>query len=324
MRLQAPGFRFGAAFSATFSPSGRFLAQVGRRVRIYDVAKRKPVVSSQWHYPHAAAAAFSPSDAWLAIRSTTGAIVVVDPVTGHPHSRLPPESETADDSSILAGPDGSNLVEASASGTLRVRRVTDLGVEFAEQHPAYLLGPVSCSTARDRWALAFNRRQLEQPAQPDCHIEIRTWPLTGAHRWTLSSRFGFIHALALSPGGERVAVLERLGNSETPVQSAISILQSVDGTVVKRVTGGQWKAHGGFAWSPDGRWLIVGTDDGHQLLDSELAVIGSVSGEYSSDASFSPDGRLLALGYWGHGLVIPVEQLMAWFSQVPASDPDAV
>ena len=324
MRLRTPGFRIGAASGLMFSPSGRLLGQVGRQVVAYDVPGRKAVVRSQWHYPHPAAVAFGRADEWMSVRSTTGALVVLDLPSGQPISRVPPTTDTADDSPLLGHDE--HLVEACTSGTLRIRQVSDLHVAYLEQHPADMLGPVAVSATRDTWAIAFNRKQLDAPQQPPCRIEVRRWPLSGGTRQTLGGRFGHIAALALTPEGHRLAILEEHRGQGLPPAFVISLMSTATSAVELRATHTSWRGHRGFAWSPSGEFLVVGTDHGHALLDgSTLTTVGHLGGEYSSDAAFSPNGQLLALGYWGHGLVLPVADVKRWFSdEITAPDVRAV
>lgn len=326
MRVQAPGFRIGAANGVVFSQSGRLLGQVGRRVAVYDVASRKSIVRSQWHYSHPAAAALGTQDTWLAVRSTTGAIAVVDIPSGQPLSRLPPETDIGDDSPLLTGFTGEHVVEACTSGILRIRRVRDLGIEYLEHHPADMLGPIASSATREQWVIAFNRKQLDAPHQPPCRVELRSWPLSVGDRRDLGTQFGYVVALALAPEGDRFAILEERRRSGESAEFILSVVSTATGSVEQQATDTALRGNYGFAWSPLGDHLIVGTDHGHALLDGRtLKLVGHLAGKFSSDAAFSPDGRLLALGYWGHGLVLPVAELESWFSEpIPASGERAV
>ena len=220
VRITAPGFRLGAAARVAFSPSGALVGQVGRRVAVYGVADRRVVMRSEWHFPHPAHIAFARRDQWFAVRSTTGGMVVCEAHTGQPLSRLPPPADVADDSALLAGPTDEHLVEACSSGTLRIRRVSDLRVEYTEQHADIMMGAIACTADRHRWAAAFNVKQLSAPTQPPCRIELRAWPLGKSTRQTLGDSFGFIHALALTPSGDRMAVLEQPASAR-PLRVAI-------------------------------------------------------------------------------------------------------
>lgn len=324
MRLRAPGFRIGAAYGVTFSQSGLFLGQVGRQVVAYDVVERKAVTRSQWHYPHPSAAVFGTTDRWMAVRSTTGAMVVIDLTSSQLLSRVRVPGDTADDSSLFSC-DDQHVDEACSSGTLRIRRVSDLRVEYLEQHPSVMLGPASVSRAGETWAIAFNGKHLDQPHPPPCRIEIRRWPLSGAHRQVLGDQFGHIAGLALTPTADRIAILERQPRKGLPSEFVISLMSVSRRSVEERATHPLWRSHRGFAWDPSGRFLVVGTDLGHALLDgNSLAPIGYLSGQYPSDAAFSPDGRLLALGYWGYGLVLPTVDLESWFTDHIAAPDERV
>ncbi len=316
MRLTSPGFRLGAASGVTFSPSGQLVGQVGRRVAVYRVAQRRQVVHSAWHFPYPAHMTFDSADRWFAVRSTTGAIAVSEVSTGQPLSRLGPLSETADDSPLLTGPTDEHLVEACSSGTLRIRRLADLRVDYSEQHADVMLGPMAHASDRQRWVFAFNVKQLNKPIQPPCRIEVRHWPLAQSDRRVLGDSFGFIHGLALAPSGASLAVLDRWREAQG---LRLTIMSVTSGALERTGADPAWREHRGLAWSPDGAWLVIGTDEGHALVDATtLTTVGHLAGEYSSDAVFSPDGTLLALGYWSRGLVLPTRDLSAFFAPTVA------
>ncbi len=310
MRITAPGFRLGAANSVAFSASGRLLAQVGRRVAIYSVRDRRVIVRSDWHYPHAAYVAFGATDEWFAVRSTTGAIAVVSCDDGLPRDRLPPPAQYADDSPLCAAPDD-HLVEACSSGTLRVRRLHGLGVEYVELHPRCTLGPVAASSDLRRWVLAVNSKQLDAPTRPPCRIELRDWPFATTGRRVLRDDLGLIAAVALNERSGAVAVLHQRHAGR---EWSIALISLTTGATLLERTNAAWQSGKGFTWSANVSQLVVGTSGGHQLLNAELAFVGQLEGQYASDAQFAPDGALLALGYWGHGLVLPTAELRAWFA----------
>jgi hypothetical protein len=267
-------------------------------------------VRSDWHYPHPAAIAFGARDEWFAVRSTTGAIAVASAQDGHPHDRLPPSTDEADDSPLVTAPDD-HLIEACSSGTLRVRRLSGLAVEYVEQHPDHMLGAIAATPDHMLWAVAINRKQLDAPIQPLCRLELRQWPFATARREVLREDLGFVEAVAMRATHSTVAILHRRPGASS---FTISCISSSDGAILQEATSSDWLGHQGFAWSPDGAHFVVGTRSGHTLLSAELEPLGHLRGEYPSDAAFSPDGALLALGYWGHGMVIPTADLRQWFA----------
>jgi WD40 repeat protein len=273
---------------------------------------------SAWHFPYPAHMTFDSADRWFAVRSTTGAIAVSEVSTGQPLSRLGPLSEIADDSPLLSGPTDEHLVEACSSGALRIRRLADLRVDYSEQHADTMLGRVAHAADRQRWIFAFNVKQLDKPIQPSCRIEVRHWPLGQGDRRVLGDSFGFIHGLALAPSGASLAVLDQQREAQG---LRLTIMNATSGALERTGAEPAWREHRGFAWSPDGAWLVIGTDEGHALVDATtLTTVGHLAGEYSSDAVFSPDGTLLALGYWSRGLVLPTRDLGAFFTPTVARD----
>lgn len=315
MRIKAPGFRLGAANAVAFSASGRLLGQVGRRVAIYSTRDRRVITRSDWHYPHAAHVAFGATDEWFAVRSTTGAIAVMSCDDGLPRDRLPPPADYADDSPLRSAPDD-HLVEACSSGTLRVRRLQGLGVEYVEQHPHCMLGPIDASSDLRRWILAVNSRQRDAPTRPTCRLELRDWPFATTGRRVLRDDLGVITAVALNERSNAVAVLHQRHAGR---EWSIALISLTTGATALERTHSAWQSGKGFTWSADATHLVVGTNTGHQLLNAELTIVGQLEGKYASDAQFAPDGALLALGYWGHGLVLPTAEVRAWFAASSAA-----
>jgi hypothetical protein len=238
LRLRAPGFRLGAANHVAFSPSGKLLGQVGRRVAVFRVAERREIRRSDWHFPHPSYLTFDSSDRWFAVRSTTGAIVVAELETGQPLSRLAPLSDAADDSPLLTGPTDAHLVEACTSGVLRVRRVEDLAVEYSEQHGTAMLGRVGYTADRRHWAFAVNVRRLAAPTQPSCRIELREWPFDRGARRTLGDSFGFIEGLAVAPSGDRLVLLERCDSGP---RMQLSIISTTSGAIERSRSATSWR-----------------------------------------------------------------------------------
>ena len=259
--------------------------------------------------------AFGVSDDWFAVRSTTGALAVMSCDDGLPRDRLPPGSADADDAALRTAPDD-HLVEACSSGTLRVRRVAGLGVEYVEQHPQCMLRALDATRDLRRWIVAVNRKQGHAPTQPPCRLEVREWPFATTGRRILRDDLGFIHGVALNESADCVAVLHQRQSGR---ECSIALVSFTTGETLLERSDDAWTWGSGFAWSPDASHLVVSKYAGHLLLDAELTRVGQLAGEYPSDARFAPDGSLLALGYWGHGLVLPTAELRAWFATPSAA-----
>ena len=139
-----------------------------------------------------------------------------------------------------------------------------------------MLGLVGYSADRRTWAFAFNVKQLDLPAQPACRLELRRWPLGQNSRCVVGDSYGLIEGLVLHPSGECLAVVERERSTH---ELRLSIISTSSGAVERTGTSPAWRPHRGFAWSPDGTWLVIGTDEGHALVDAiGLGVKGQLAG----------------------------------------------
>jgi WD domain, G-beta repeat len=81
-------------------------------------------------------------------------------------------------------------------------------------------------------------------------------------------------AAALSPGAQAVAFVQRVGN-----ESSLWLIPTLrpDGSAARRVFSGRG-SFSGLAWSPDGRWLLVGWPDADQWLFFRAAGVHAIRG----------------------------------------------
>lgn len=133
MRIRAPGFRLGSGYHVAFSDCSRFLATVGRRVTLWDVAGRVALHRNNL-LRHPSSLAFAPDGASYVVKSTSGELLVCTTAHGDPISRYRPRPP-AEGARIMFSGDGQHLLDGSWDGRIAMRRVEGLDELLAETFP---------------------------------------------------------------------------------------------------------------------------------------------------------------------------------------------
>ncbi|MBY0588342.1 protein kinase [bacterium] len=127
---------------------------------------------------------------------------------------------------------------------------------------------------------------------------IREW--TGSDSRILTRITPGIKNMAFSPDGKTIASCNQWGQ--------VSIVDVNNGKLIKLI-----RAHARVAacieYSPDGRWLLSASEDGHlKLWSTENYQPGTdfLVGSKISCAAFSPDSKRIALGLWNRNTTLIV------------------
>jgi hypothetical protein len=296
-------WKIGTSNTVAFSRDGQLLATLGRYVFVWNVALKSKAVRSH-PFAHPSDAAFSPDQRHLAVKSTSGQIVIIDAQSG----------QTVVDFKNTADGEGSNLqysscgeyiVDGSWSGRLAVRRAGSGAHEFVQEFGGEMIRSVHSSWDGMRWIIAHGCKAIsdDRPPPPD-YFSVWDWPFRpGGHR-VLPERVAFARSSSFSPDGTLLAVV----HGAPP--DMVSVFQLSNGTCVGAMSiqsGGTGHA---LSWSADGR-LIGSVQDQTVVFYAwpSLARMHELSLAYASDVAFSPCGDVLALGSWQVGWVLPADAL---------------
>lgn len=296
-------WKIGTSNTVAFSRDGRLLATLGRGVSIWDVALESKAVRAH-PFSHPSDAIFSPDQRHLAIKSTSGQIVIIDAQLGQTIVDFKNAAD-GEGSNIQYSPCGKYIVDGTWSGRVSVRRTDSGKPEFVQELGGEMIRSVHSSADGKRWIIAHGCKATsdDRPPPPD-YFSVWSWPFRpGAYR-VLPERVAFARSAALSPDGGLLAVV----HGAPP--DTLSVFQLSDGTCAGAVSiqgGGTGDALG---WSADGR-LIGSVQDQTVVFHAwpGLGKMRELALDYPSDVAFSPHGDLLAVGSWQVGWVLPVDAL---------------
>jgi WD40 repeat protein len=289
--------KFPTVFEFALSPRGDRIAALGRNVVTADTISMKRFTSCH-PFPHPSDACFNHDGSKLAVKNTSGRIVILDPVTGETIVDFNNKRD-GEGANVHFSPCGNFLVDASWGGKIFVRNVKTAQKENEFSFGGEMIKDVLCSRDGKLWAFTHqpkvkaSENELDNP-----YLTIWNWPLSECEIVPLP--LCSIDGTAMSPDGNNFALTGFSGKGKEKLLS----LMSRTGEIFRSIDVGHCKK---IRWSPDGK--LIGA-----ILDSRIAVytfpdlieIRSYDLKYPSDVSFSPDNSFIALGSWDGG---SIEQL---------------
>ena len=280
------------SFDVKFSDQGDLLASAGRNIVVADVAKGERRFSKH-PISNPSRLTFSPDGSQLAVKSTSGQIVVLDSMTGELISDF---ENVADGEGAEAhfSPDGRHLVDGSWDGVVRVREIVTGNVIFQRLFPGQMVHAVSADTRRRQLLfLTATKWSAGLATSPPDEVHIGEWGDFNAAR-TIRLAFFCKHA-ALSPDGGTFVCCAR-----QPL--GLVIASTRDGDVLAFTETG-YCSH--VAWSPDGTLVSAVQEDGVRVYRAtDLRIVQEFPLKYPACATFHPDGKRIALGTWERGEIV--------------------
>ena len=277
-------FALQASSFVRFSDDGSHLVGLGDRVTLWNVPAARRVASGR-PISHPSSADFSPDGTRLAVKSTSGDVVVLSVPELEVVARLS-GAGVGEGTPIRFSGDGAHLVDASWGGVLMVRDPVEGSTAWVEEGPAIFR--LACT--RDRLTWAYDRGQGRGQAF------VRAWPFD-AHAPEPVPFFGGPLALAISADGSRVAAVS-------------------DGLeVAERSADGEWRARAGvfpapfdgldhaLCWGPDGE-LVYAHHVSVRVFDDLAAAPRTLHLPFQVvDVAVSPAAMAAAFGGWDRGRV---------------------
>lgn len=287
------------SYALEFSPPGNFIVALGTRVARWDSENRK--VRYRCHpLKHPSSCAVHPDETCIAIKNTSGRIVVIAADDGRVLRELC-GTERGEGSDIAFSSCGNFLVDGSWNGDLLVRSVATGRVEFERKFAGDLISQILHQPSTDQWLTLHVPRATRPDAPGEPNYFCRwTWPFsepTGVLRLQEPD----IQCAALSQDGSLICVVNT---------KAVAVFRLADGVLLGTAPHTYGGTSFSVAWSPEG--LEVGVVGKHVVTlysAPDLSELNTIPLQYASDIRYSPDGLSIALGSWGSGLLIPRSEL---------------
>jgi WD40 repeat protein len=287
----------GSVFGVAFSPDGRQLATASadKTAKVWDVRTGREILSLQGHTSALFGVAFSPDGQRIA---TTGiweqTVKIWDARTGREILTL--RGHTRWVLGVAFSPDGQRLATGSDDGMTKLWDVrTGQELLTLKGHTASL------------WSVCFSSDgQRLATASGDATVKI--WDMrVGQEALTLQGFPRGVSDVAFSPDGQRLASAGGTryasvgGNDLRTAEVMTKVWDASTGQELLALTG-KTGAVISVAFSPDGRRLATGSEDGTTKLwdahsGQELVTIQGHTDRVRTVA-FRPDGRRLATASW--------------------------
>lgn len=279
--------------SVVFSPDGRLLLALGSVLRLWDAVAGQMVWESNL-IDHASSAAFAPSQAYVAVKSTDGTIHTLVVETGDPVSVLPGRGEGGP----IAFQSDSAVLDATWRGSLSLRAVRDDAEEVLWQEDHVMLTSLVRARSADDWLMVAGKKHGHPDGTNSSDRLLHSRDPRGGFREVPGTR-RFLRGVAPSPDGSLAAI--RVGAKDHRLELIDLSTGGLTCAPVPLVQGGTgWP----LAWSPDARFLVVGEKACFSIrAANDLSEIGRFASRYASAVDFDPRGELIAFGDWENGVV---------------------
>ncbi|MGH7624429.1 MAG: hypothetical protein ACREOJ_03820 [Gemmatimonadaceae bacterium] len=116
----------------------------------------------------------------------------------------------------------------------------------------------------------------------------------------LVQRRRFLKEVALAPSGRRIALRSDME------EHCLEVIDTATGRVTATTAISQGGTGWALSWSPDCNYIVLVERKGFSFREAEsLREVGWLPSPYPSAVDFAKERRLVALGDWQDGLVVP-------------------
>jgi WD40 repeat protein len=272
------------------------LVTLSKDVVVWDVARRakRYRVHPASHPSHCD---FDPSGTRLAMKTTSGKIVILHAADGST-ARVFDDGSEGEGANLMFSACSQFIVDGSWKGSLTVRDVATGKTEFLRQREGEMVRAVRADAARQSWAIQHGHKCPTGSPRPD-YVSLWKWPFRDPTVFEHAAHF--VIAFDLSADGRLIATCALVHGKgyRLTVHSAsdfevLAELWLDEAAYVKEV-----------CWSPDGAELAVVRRDGFSFYRyPDLALTATFELKYAADVAYARGGDLVALSGWAGGVLL--------------------
>jgi len=246
--------------------------------------------------------AFSPDGSYIAVKNTSGTILLLDVATGAPSCNFA-NADDGEGSGLEFSSDGLEIVDGSWSGWLRVRQADSGAIVFAREYPGEMITAVHRTVDGTQWLVVHAMKVTTPNSAPqNGYCSVWRWPFRDGPLFEQPLSSESVRSTALSPDGKFLAFT----HGRPP--SRLSVIQLQDGLEIAAVEAGPKSSLGAVAWSPNmSRLASVHEDRVVQYTWPALKVLTEWQVPYAAQIAYAPGGGLLAIAAWHAGTVVEVQ-----------------
>lgn len=281
---------------------------IGRNVSVMNTENRKRLSVSH-PLSHPSSYDFSTDGRHLAIKSTSGHIVIIDPQTGTTTTDFNNKKE-GEGSNLCFSSDGQYIVDGSWDGVLTIRSISRLDPTYREEYWDEQISVISHDRERRIWGI-FHKPKASNYNHPHSkgYVSVRTWPLHVSKPQIFSFGITISHA-RLSPDGSRIAFYGT-DYADDAIQR-LYIASAENGQILIRSgavkTGGAGRH---IAWTDDCRHIIAVAERRFLLLETEaMQRIREIPSQYPACTTILNDGDTVVFGDWQRTTFSSISELL--------------
>jgi hypothetical protein len=303
--MAKPKLKLPGGYEVHFSDDGSLLLCLGGRLALYDILKLERLWSGrQVKYP--SHASFSADGLTLAVKNTSGRIVVLDAKSGeliHDHK----SQKEGEGCQIHFTPDADELIDGSWKDILTVRDAKRGTVRQIERFPGESTARISHDGTRRCWLIEHNPRatppERAGTTGRDGYVRFREWPFDLHDERVFRFPF-YVLGATLAPGGKVFCFANLLA------PTYLYLASSSDGSIVKQSESLEQRPRD-MVWSLDGE-IIATVQFGKFVFyrASDLSVAAEVLATYPEFIAFRPGTEEVALCAWNQTVLVPFIEIL--------------